>query len=126
MKAGPICKDCLKDLARRVVALSGGDGRLTASALDLVDTLCNVYRIPTEVSKRILRYVREETGVYDPYAERKEAEFRAGPGRHAAAERLFPRYAGGRAARLCLRQRRGFLHGAFIRRGPYGVRGRSG
>ncbi len=76
MKAGPICKDCLKDLARRVVALSGGDGRLTASALDLVDTLCDVYRIPTEVSKRILRYVGEETGVCDPYAERKEAEFR--------------------------------------------------
>ncbi len=76
MKAGPLCKDCLKDLARRVAALSGGTARLAASALELVDALFDVYRVPTEVSNRLLRYVREETGVYDPYAQRKEAEFR--------------------------------------------------
>ncbi|MGD0231142.1 MAG: ARMT1-like domain-containing protein [Syntrophorhabdales bacterium] len=76
MKVRPYCRDCLKDLARQVVTLSGGDDALVASCSRLVDTLFAPHRSPTDISNRILKHVKKKTGSYDPYAERKAAEFR--------------------------------------------------
>jgi hypothetical protein len=76
MKASGHCKGCLKDLARRAVALSGGGKGLVASAFHLVEALFDPERSPTEVSNRLLRYIKAETGVYDPFAQKKETEFR--------------------------------------------------
>jgi len=76
MRVLPRCRDCLKDLARRVVMLSRGNDRLIVRALDLVDSLLSAYPTPTDVSNRLLKFVRQETGVEDPFADDKEVEFR--------------------------------------------------
>jgi hypothetical protein len=75
MKIRPYCRDCLKDLASRAVTLSGGNEETMASALELVDSLFAPHRNPTEISNRLLKYVRRETGVYDPFEDRKTVEF---------------------------------------------------
>ncbi len=75
MKARPDCKDCLKGLGRQVVNLSGGDVDLLAAVSDLVDRLFDLTLPPTFVSNRLLRYVRQETGLEDPFADRKAREF---------------------------------------------------
>jgi hypothetical protein len=90
MKAGSHCKNCLKNLARRVVALSGGGKGLEASAFHLIEALFDIERSPTEVSNRLLRYIKAETGVYDPFAERKETEFRQALAASARLKGFFP------------------------------------
>ncbi len=90
MKASSHCKDCLKDLARRVVALSDGSKGLVASAFHLIEAFFDPERSPTEVSNRLLRYIKAETGVYDPFAERKETEFRQALAASARLKDFFP------------------------------------
>jgi uncharacterized protein with ATP-grasp and redox domains len=90
VKAESYCKDCLKALARQVVALSHGGEGLVASASHLVETLFDADRPPTEVSNRLLKYVRGETGVYDPYEERKEIEFRRAVAAFSKLKGFFP------------------------------------
>jgi uncharacterized protein with ATP-grasp and redox domains len=85
MKVRSYCRECLKGLGRQAVALSGGGDALLSSALALVDTLFDPRVSPTYVSNRLLRYIRQESGVEDPYADRKAAELRAALD---AAERL--------------------------------------
>src|SRR5208282_4521338 len=41
----------------------------------LVDDLFDSGRSPTDISNRLLKYVKRETGVYDAYRERKAVEF---------------------------------------------------
>ena len=76
MKVMVYCRDCLKTLARQAVTLSRGDEALVASAVRLVDALFESGRSPTQISNRLLKYVKRETGVYDAYSERKAVEFR--------------------------------------------------
>lgn len=75
MKVREYCRDCLKNLAEQVVGLSGGGDSLLESSIRLIDSLFSPAVSPTHVSNRLLRYVRQQTGAYDPYAERKRAEF---------------------------------------------------
>jgi uncharacterized protein with ATP-grasp and redox domains len=75
MKTRPFCRECLGKLARQAVGLSGGDEVLLGSSLQLVDHLFDGSRSPTDISSVLLRYIRHETGVEDPYEERKTAEF---------------------------------------------------
>jgi len=90
MKVQPRCRDCLKDLARQVVTLSkGGDGLLAAS-ISLIESLFSADRSPTLISNRLLRHVRQETGVDDPFAGLKEMEFRRATESATRLEGFFP------------------------------------
>lgn len=87
MKVKPFCRDCLKELAQRVVGLSGGDRAVLGSSFDLIDGLFAPERSPTSISNVVLKQIKEQTGVYDPFKEHKAAEFRQAV---AARERLSP------------------------------------
>lgn len=91
MKVLHHCKDCLKNLARQIVTLSKGDEKLLASALTLVESLfCSRPRTPTDISNRLLKYVRQETAIADPFADYKEAEFRRALDGAACLKGFFP------------------------------------
>lgn len=75
MKVLPRCRDCLKDLARQVVTLSKGDERLLDSSISLIESLFSAEHSPTLISNRLLKYVRQNTAVCDPFAGLKEVEF---------------------------------------------------
>lgn len=90
MKVRDNCRECLKDLARQVVALSRGDEGLLASSLELVDNLFGPSVCPTDISNRLLRRVRQQTGVADPYAGRKAAEFQKAVDAAARLAGFFP------------------------------------
>ena len=79
----------LKDLARQAVALSHGDEALLTSCCRLVDALFDSTRCPTFISNRLLKYVKKQTGAYDPYAERKASTSGKRGCRGAGAD-LFP------------------------------------
>jgi damage-control phosphatase, subfamily I len=75
MKVLPRCRDCLKDLARQVVTLSEGDERLLDLSISLIEGLFSADCSPTLISNRLLKYVRQNTAVDDPFADLKEIEF---------------------------------------------------
>jgi hypothetical protein len=75
MKVLPRCRDCLKDLARQVVTLSKGDERLLDSSISLIEGLFSADCSPTLISNRLLKHVRQNTTVNDPFADLKEIEF---------------------------------------------------
>ena len=76
MKVREHCRDCLKNLARQAVTLSHGDDTLIDACCRLVDELFDATRSPTSISNRLLKYVKGETGAYDPYAGAKAVDFR--------------------------------------------------
>ena len=80
MKIRPYCHPCLFDLARRVVSLSRGNGNLLDQTARMIDELFSGGITPPAIANRLLAFIREETGVDDPYALRKEEEFRAAKG----------------------------------------------
>lgn len=90
MKVRSHCRECLGRLAQQAVALSGGDEALLASSLRLVDSLFDPGKSPTDISNRLLRHVRQESGVEDPYADHKSTEFRAALAAAARLEGFFP------------------------------------
>ncbi len=85
MKVRRYCRECLKDLARRTVTLSGGSPQLLNACFDLIDGRFTDEASPTGISNAVLRLVKQETGVYDPHRDRKASEFR---GAMKAAVRL--------------------------------------
>jgi hypothetical protein len=85
MKVRSYCRDCLKNLAGQVVMLSHGGQELLDACLDLIDTQFAFSKSPTDISNRLLKYVKQETGAYDPYRGKKSTEFY---GAIEAAERL--------------------------------------
>ena len=84
MKAKERCYACLRDLARQTVSLSGADGALIERSFDLIDRLCTPDTNPTAVSNQLLKFIRAETGVSDPFAAKKALEL--SQARKAAAE----------------------------------------
>jgi damage-control phosphatase, subfamily I len=74
VKVRDYCRGCLEDLARRVVALSGGNEEILANALGLVADLFGPNRSPTAISNRLLKEVRQRSGVEDPFADLKKTE----------------------------------------------------
>ncbi len=117
MKVRPYCKDCLKDLARQVVNLSGGDEELLASSFRLVEGSFGPDMAPTDISNRLHRHVRRETGVEDPYADRKKAEFREALNAAGKLKGFFPDTLEGALQIVGLRQRRRLLRRAPLRHG---------
>ncbi len=87
MKVKPFCRDCLEELAARVVDLSGGDRAVLDASFALIDALFAPDLSPTAISNRVLKQIKEQTGAYDPFREHKAAEFRQA---RAARERLAP------------------------------------
>lgn len=70
------CHNCLKGLAEKTVNLSNGESGLLSDCHRLVDESFHPGETPTGISNRLLKFIRERTGVYDPYAALKEREFR--------------------------------------------------
>jgi damage-control phosphatase, subfamily I len=90
MKVRPFCLDCLKGLARQAVILSDGSDALFNSCVELVEGLFQDHVSPTAISNALLKGVREETGVQDPYAEKKAIEFRDAMKAAAECSHYFP------------------------------------
>lgn len=74
MKIRECCRNCLKGLAKKTVALSGGDEQLLFHCFNMVDQLFCVEKIPPGISNRLLKYIRDKTNVYDPYGRLKQRE----------------------------------------------------
>ncbi len=74
MKTREHCHPCLKRLIQQVLSLSAGNGTMLERCYDLVEGLFSEKKSPPEISNRLLRYIKEQTGVADPFAEQKLAE----------------------------------------------------
>lgn len=75
MKAMECCIGCLKGLAEKTVKLSGGDNVVLSDCYRTIEELSDKGCVPTVISNRLLRYIRDTTGVNDPYAPLKMKEF---------------------------------------------------
>jgi uncharacterized protein with ATP-grasp and redox domains len=90
MKTREHCYPCLKRLIQQVVSLSAGNGTLVRRCYDLMDGLYGAEKSPPEVSNALLGYIRRETGVADPFSEKKGAEFRKAERAAGEYRNLFP------------------------------------
>jgi uncharacterized protein with ATP-grasp and redox domains len=75
MNVQDCCLPCLKGLAEKTVKLSGGNGELTSECFRLIEQLWEPDATPPEISNRLLKYIKEKTGVLDPYRSIKAQEF---------------------------------------------------
>ncbi|MBP1750901.1 MAG: hypothetical protein H6Q52_3440 [Deltaproteobacteria bacterium] len=76
MKIQEPCRACLEGLIRKTISLSGGDGSVTDSSLNLLDRSCTPDKTPPAIANVLLDHIRRRTGVYDPYAAIKYREYR--------------------------------------------------
>ncbi len=76
MKIAERCHACLQDLARRTVSLSGADGILLERCFELIDDFYSPDLNPTDISSRLLKFIRKESGVADPFSAKKEVEWK--------------------------------------------------
>jgi len=76
MKVMDYCLKCLKGHAERTVTLSGDNGSILPDCLGLIDELWNKWQTPSDISNRLLKYIKQRTNVYDPYASIKESELK--------------------------------------------------
>jgi uncharacterized protein with ATP-grasp and redox domains len=76
MKIQEPCRACLEGLIRKTISLSGGDGCITDSSLNLLDRSCTPDKTPPAIANGLLDHIRRRTGVYDPYAGIKYREYR--------------------------------------------------
>jgi damage-control phosphatase, subfamily I len=74
MKLQDHCHGCLRGLVEKAVALSYGDGDILFQAYSMMDNLWNSGRTPPEIANRLHRFIRDRTGVYDPYRSIKAKE----------------------------------------------------
>ena len=65
---------CLQGLVQKTVDLSGGNRQLVEECLRIIGDLWGPQATPTLISNRLLKYIRMETGIQDPYEEIKEEE----------------------------------------------------
>ena len=77
-------------MAQQVLELAGGNGAVLEGCYRMIDRLYSPLKSPTEISSQLLRYIRGQTGVADPFAAKKLLEFHRA--RVAAEEfrELFP------------------------------------
>jgi damage-control phosphatase, subfamily I len=74
MKAIECCVDCLKGLAEKTVGLSKGDDALLSRCCRIVDRQWKEGSTPPRIANRLLKQIKRETAVYDPYASLKRKE----------------------------------------------------
>ena len=67
MKLQDHCYGCLRGLVEKAVALSNGDGEVTSQAYSVIDNLWNEGRTPPEIANKLHRFIRDKTGISDPY-----------------------------------------------------------
>jgi len=74
MKVTPYCKNCLKELAEKTCLLSNADKVVLLNCFMLIDELfCNDIT-PPAIANKIHKLIRENTGIADPYVEKKDRE----------------------------------------------------
>jgi len=76
MKIQEPCRACLDGLIEKTVALSGGDRRTLSSSRSLLDGLFVKEATPPRIASHLLAHIRQNTGVWDPYATLKYREYR--------------------------------------------------
>jgi uncharacterized protein with ATP-grasp and redox domains len=91
MKVAGYCRSCLKGLVERTLALAGADENLLAECLALIEQFWETGATPPGIANRLLKLVRERTGVYDPYRLPKERELEQALGAVSHLEGLLPR-----------------------------------
>jgi damage-control phosphatase, subfamily I len=69
------CLPCLKGLVEKTVTLSGGSVGLISECFLLIEHLWRPDATPPGISNRLLKYIKHETGVPDPYKSIKTQEF---------------------------------------------------
>jgi len=113
MKTRERCYTCLQKFAQQIVSLSDANGTLVERCFHLIDRLYSPLKSPTEISNQVLRYIREQTGVADPFAAKKEMEFRQA--RQAAEEfrSLFPPDLEGLLKYSCLGNSHDYFEGSY-------------
>jgi damage-control phosphatase, subfamily I len=75
MKAIKYCIDCLTGLAEKTLQLSSGYDRNSFShCCAIIDKLFKERKSPPGIANKILKYIKNTSGVYDPYAFLKEKE----------------------------------------------------
>lgn len=67
MKLQSYCYGCLRGLVEKSVTLSCGNGEILLQAYSMIDNLWNEGRTPPDIANTLHRFIRKETGVYDPY-----------------------------------------------------------
>ncbi|MCX8111307.1 MAG: ARMT1-like domain-containing protein [Syntrophorhabdaceae bacterium] len=75
MKVTEYCVDCLKGLVERTSGLSGANEAVKIHCQDIVKRMWKDGKTPPAIANVVLRYIKEATGVYDPYAEMKDNEY---------------------------------------------------
>ena len=113
MKTRERCYTCLQDLAQQTVSLSGTNGAMVERCYHLIDRLYSPLKSPTEISNQLLKFIREQTGVADPFAAKKAEEFRQA--REAAEEfrSLFPPDLEGLLKYSCLGNSHDYFEGNY-------------
>ena len=74
MNVEECCLPCLKGLAERTVALSGGNEALAGTCFDTIERLWGPDVSPPFISNIVLKEIRKATGVSDPYRAAKDRE----------------------------------------------------
>jgi damage-control phosphatase, subfamily I len=90
MKAMDCCAGCLKGLAEKTVKLSNADTAVLSDCYRIVDESWNVELTPPRIANRLLKHIKTETGVYDPYASAKRREFEEASGAIGRIKDRFP------------------------------------
>ena len=74
MKTTLYCTDCLGKLVQRTIKLSGGDEDLLAECRQMIKVLVVSEYTPPDIANRLLRRIREKTGMRDPFVNLKNQE----------------------------------------------------
>jgi damage-control phosphatase, subfamily I len=113
MKTRERCYACLQEFAQQIVSLSGANGALVAGCFRLIDRLYSPLKSPTEISSQLLRYIREQTGVMDPFAAKKALEFQRAKIAAAEFQTLFPSTLEGLLKYSCLGNSLDYFEGGY-------------
>jgi uncharacterized protein with ATP-grasp and redox domains len=113
MKTGERCYGCLRQFAQQVTALSGANGALVEGCFRLIDRLYSPPKSPTEISNQVLEFIREQTGVADPFASKKATEFRQAREAAEKFRRLFSPDLEGLLKYSCLGNSHDYFEGSY-------------
>ena len=113
MKARERCYACLQDFARQIVSFSDANGALTERCFHLIDRLYSPSKNPTEISNQVLKFIREQTAVTDPFAAKKVAEFCQAREAAEKFQRLFSPDLEGLLKYSCLGNSHDYFEGSY-------------
>jgi damage-control phosphatase, subfamily I len=113
MKTRERCFTCLQDFAWQIVSLSKANGVLAERCFHLIDLLYSPSKNPTEISNQLLKFIRGETGVADPFATKKAMEFRQAREAAEKFRRLFSADLEGLLKYSCLGNSHDYFEGSY-------------